>query len=99
MVGVIIEPLIQGAGGMKFHPPEALRYVAVACERMNILLIADEIATGFGRTGTLFACEQAEVVPDVMCLGKALTGGTLGMAATVAIVGCPAKGISRLARR
>lgn len=84
LAAVIIEPLIQGAGGMKFHPPETLRILRSVCDSYDLLLIADEIATGFGRTGTMFATEQADVVPDIICLGKALTGGTLGMAATVA---------------
>tara|TARA_R110002072_G_scaffold146075_3_gene292895 strand:- start:61531 stop:62829 length:1299 start_codon:yes stop_codon:yes gene_type:complete len=84
VAGVIIEPLIQGAGGMKFHPPESVARIHSACRRQNVLLIADEIATGFGRTGTMFACEQADVVPDILCVGKALTGGTLSFAATIA---------------
>ena len=84
VAGVIIEPLIQGAGGMKFHPPESVAKINSACQRNNVLLIADEIATGFGRTGTMFACEQADVVPDILCVGKALTGGTLSFAATIA---------------
>ncbi len=84
LAGVIIEPLIQGAGGMKFHSPEALAAIRAACDQYDLLLIADEIATGFGRTGTMFACEQADVVPDVICLGKALTAGTLSFAAAVA---------------
>ncbi len=84
IAGVIIEPLIQGAGGMKFHPPESVARIHSACRRQNVLLIADEIATGFGRTGTMFACEQADVVPDILCVGKALTGGTLSLAATIA---------------
>ena len=81
---MVIEPLVQGAGGMRFHTPAALAAVARIAREQGLLLIADEIATGFGRTGSMFACEQAEVVPDIMCLGKALTAGTLGMAATVA---------------
>ncbi|NQV23450.1 MAG: adenosylmethionine--8-amino-7-oxononanoate transaminase [Rhodopirellula sp.] len=84
IAGVIIEPLIQGAGGMKFHPPESVAKIHDTCRRCNVLLIADEIATGFGRTGTMFACEQADVVPDLLCVGKALTGGTLSFAATIA---------------
>ncbi len=84
LAGVIIEPLVQGAGGMKFHSAETLSNIAHVCSRQNVLLIADEIATGFGRTGTMFACEQADVVPDIICVGKALTAGTLSMAATIA---------------
>lgn len=84
LAGVIIEPLVQGAAGMKFHSSEQLSELAQRVQRAGLLLIADEIATGFGRTGTLFACQQAEVVPDIICLGKGLTGGTLPLAATVA---------------
>lgn len=84
IAGVFLEPLIQGAGGMRFHSPETVRGIRQACDRNDVLLIADELATGFGRTGSLFAVEQAGVVPDLICLGKALTGGTLGLAATVA---------------
>ncbi len=81
---VIVEPLVQAAGGMKFHSPEILSGIHQACERQDILFIADEIATGFGRTGQMFACEEAGVAPDIVCVGKALTGGALGMAATAA---------------
>jgi adenosylmethionine---8-amino-7-oxononanoate aminotransferase len=84
LAGVIIEPLVQGAGGMKFHSPEALAFVRRSCDDHGLPLIADEIATGFGRTGTMFACQQADVVPDLICLGKALSGGLLSFAATVA---------------
>jgi adenosylmethionine-8-amino-7-oxononanoate aminotransferase len=84
LAGLIIEPLVQAAGGMKFHSPETLAHVVATARRHGLLVIFDEIATGFGRTGTMFACEQAHVVPDIMTLSKALTGGTLPLAATVA---------------
>jgi adenosylmethionine-8-amino-7-oxononanoate aminotransferase len=84
IAAVIIEPLVQGAGGMRFHCADTLAFIRAACDRHGLLLIADEIMTGFGRTGTLFASEQAAIVPDIICLSKALTGGTLPLAATVA---------------
>ncbi len=84
IAAVIVEPLVQGAGGMKFHSPETLARIAAAARRHNVLFILDEIFTGFARTGTMFAMEQAAVVPDIVCLGKALTGGTAPLAATVA---------------
>ncbi len=84
LTAVIVEPLVQAAGGMRFHSPETLARVAAAARRFDLLLILDEIAVGFGRTGTLFAYEQAGVVPDLVTLSKALTGGTLPLAATVA---------------
>ena len=84
LAAVIVEPLVQGAGGMLTHPPDVLATVARLARRHGLPLIADEIFTGFARTGSMFACEQAGVVPDILCLSKALTGGTLALAATVA---------------
>jgi adenosylmethionine-8-amino-7-oxononanoate aminotransferase len=81
---VIVEPLVQGAAGMKFHSAETLRRIADAARRHDMVLILDEIFTGFARTGTMFAMNQAGFTPDIVCLGKALTGGTLPLAATVA---------------
>jgi len=84
IAGVVVEPLMQAVGGMRFHSAESLRRIAEACTRQGVLFIADEVATGFGRLGALFACEEAGVTPDILCLSKALTGGTLPLAATVA---------------
>src|SRR3954463_7492352 len=84
IAGVIVEPLVQGAAGMLLHPDGYLRAVRELCDRFGVLLIVDEVATGFGRTGTMFACEQEGVTPDLMCLAKGLTGGYLPLAATLA---------------
>jgi adenosylmethionine---8-amino-7-oxononanoate aminotransferase len=83
IAAVIVEPLLQGAGGMIVHPVEFLQRVRQLCSEHDVLLIADEVLTGFGRCGNMFACELAKVVPDVMCLSKGLTGGVLPMGATV----------------
>ena len=83
VAAVIIEPLVQGAGGMKFHSPSTLEFIYKVIKKNNLLLIYDEIATGFFRTGTMFAYQQTKSCPDILCIGKALTGGTLSLAATI----------------
>src|ERR1700751_1592606 len=84
LAGIIVEPLVQGAGGMRFHDAAVLKRLRALADKYDLLLIFDEIFTGFGRTGTMFACEASGVTPDIIMLSKALTGGTMGLGAAIA---------------
>ncbi len=84
LAAFVVEPLVQGAAGMLLQPPGFLRAARELCSKHDVLLICDEVATGFGRTGTMFACEQEAVTPDLMCLAKGISGGYLPLAATLA---------------
>ncbi len=99
IAAVIVEPLVQGAAGMLMQPPGYLARVRELCDAHDVLLICDEVATGFGRTGTMFACEQESVTPDLLCVGKGLTGGYLALSATLTSEPCTRGSWGRRKRR